>query len=211
MVPKTIAGKVVGGVCSLSGVLVIALPVPVIVSNFSRIYHQNQRADKRKAQKASFPLSFSYHFTCCCCCCCREAPFRPIRFNISRWAPLITQWSTTRRRRRNHFDPLTCVVNTSGKKWGFKGYFRLDFSTITLIFSFFHLANVFFFSLISFQFSNWMMYRKRDWLASGWPKPHQARHFYLKSGQSNLVSWPKSLDWDWTVKTWPVVPTINIG
>ncbi|XP_057379435.1 potassium voltage-gated channel protein Shal-like [Daphnia carinata] len=53
MVPKTIAGKVVGGVCSLSGVLVIALPVPVIVSNFSRIYHQNQRADKRKAQKAT--------------------------------------------------------------------------------------------------------------------------------------------------------------
>lgn len=56
MVPKTIAGKVVGGVCSLSGVLVIALPVPVIVSNFSRIYHQNQRADKRKAQKASAPI-----------------------------------------------------------------------------------------------------------------------------------------------------------
>lgn len=53
MVPATMIGKVVGGVCSLSGVLVIALPVPVIVSNFSRIYHQNQRADKRKAQKVS--------------------------------------------------------------------------------------------------------------------------------------------------------------
>nr|KAG5708429.1 hypothetical protein BaRGS_026156 [Batillaria attramentaria] len=51
MVPSTITGRIVGGVCSLSGVLVIALPVPVIVSNFSRIYHQNQRADKRKAQK----------------------------------------------------------------------------------------------------------------------------------------------------------------
>lgn len=51
MVPGTMMGKIVGGVCSLSGVLVIALPVPVIVSNFSRIYHQNQRADKRKAQK----------------------------------------------------------------------------------------------------------------------------------------------------------------
>uniref|UniRef100_A0A1I8JED2 BTB domain-containing protein n=1 Tax=Macrostomum lignano TaxID=282301 RepID=A0A1I8JED2_9PLAT len=51
IVPSTIIGKIVGGVCSLSGVLVIALPVPVIVSNFSRIYHQNQRADKRKAQK----------------------------------------------------------------------------------------------------------------------------------------------------------------
>lgn len=53
MVPATMIGKIVGGVCSLSGVLVIALPVPVIVSNFSRIYHQNQRADKRKAQKVS--------------------------------------------------------------------------------------------------------------------------------------------------------------
>lgn len=49
--PSTVIGKVFGGICSLSGVLVIALPVPVIVSNFSRIYHQSQRADKRKAQK----------------------------------------------------------------------------------------------------------------------------------------------------------------
>ncbi|KAK6317796.1 hypothetical protein J4Q44_G00110870 [Coregonus suidteri] len=53
MVPKTIVGKVFGSICSLSGVLVIALPVPVIVSNFSRIYHQSQRAEKRRAQKAS--------------------------------------------------------------------------------------------------------------------------------------------------------------
>lgn len=51
MVPSTIAGKFVGGVCSLSGVLVIALPVPVIVSNFARIYQQSQRREKRKAQK----------------------------------------------------------------------------------------------------------------------------------------------------------------
>lgn len=57
MVPKTIAGKIFGSICSLSGVLVIALPVPVIVSNFSRIYHQNQRADKRRAQKVRIRLS----------------------------------------------------------------------------------------------------------------------------------------------------------
>jgi potassium voltage-gated channel Shal-related subfamily D protein 2 len=53
MVPHTVTGKFVGGLCSLSGVLVIALPVPVIVSNFSRIYHQSQRSDKRKAQQVS--------------------------------------------------------------------------------------------------------------------------------------------------------------
>ncbi|KAL5109544.1 Potassium voltage-gated channel subfamily D member 2 [Taenia crassiceps] len=50
MVPKTILGQLIGGTCALSGVLVIALPVPFIVSNFSRIYHQGQRADKRRAQ-----------------------------------------------------------------------------------------------------------------------------------------------------------------
>lgn len=57
MVPNTIAGKIFGSICSLSGVLVIALPVPVIVSNFSRIYHQNQRADKMRAQQV-FPQRF---------------------------------------------------------------------------------------------------------------------------------------------------------
>lgn len=56
MVPKTIMGKIFGSICSLSGVLVIALPVPVIVSNFSRIYHQSQRAEKRRAQKVHYPL-----------------------------------------------------------------------------------------------------------------------------------------------------------
>ncbi|KER34254.1 hypothetical protein T265_00104 [Opisthorchis viverrini] len=51
MVPSTILGKIVGSVCSLCGVLVIALPVPVIVSNFSRIYQQNQRADGRAMRR----------------------------------------------------------------------------------------------------------------------------------------------------------------
>ena len=58
MVPGTLAGRLFGSLCSLCGVLVIALPVPVIVSNFGRIYSQNQRQDKRRAQKVRLLLRF---------------------------------------------------------------------------------------------------------------------------------------------------------
>ena len=51
MVPRTMTGKLVGSLCSVSGVLVIALPVPVIVSNFSRIYTNSQRLERRRLQK----------------------------------------------------------------------------------------------------------------------------------------------------------------
>ena len=46
MVPKTYAGLIVGSLCALSGVLVIALPVPVIVSNFSMFYSHTQVSHK---------------------------------------------------------------------------------------------------------------------------------------------------------------------
>ena len=49
--PKSTAGKVVGGLCACSGVLILALPVSVIGSNFTLYYSYAQarlRLPKRK-------------------------------------------------------------------------------------------------------------------------------------------------------------------
>ncbi|XP_038667134.1 potassium voltage-gated channel subfamily A member 3-like [Scyliorhinus canicula] len=47
MHPVTIGGKIVGSLCAIAGVLTIALPVPVIVSNFNYFYHrENEHEDQ---------------------------------------------------------------------------------------------------------------------------------------------------------------------
>ncbi|CAF0753340.1 unnamed protein product [Rotaria sp. Silwood1] len=46
MVPKTYVGMMVGGLCALTGVLTIALPVPVIVANFAMYYSHTQARSK---------------------------------------------------------------------------------------------------------------------------------------------------------------------
>ncbi|KAK3577890.1 hypothetical protein CHS0354_014563 [Potamilus streckersoni] len=54
IVPKSVAGYIVGGCCAISGILVIALSVPVIVNNFTIYYLHAQARDKlRKRKKRS--------------------------------------------------------------------------------------------------------------------------------------------------------------
>ncbi|CAN0192431.1 unnamed protein product [Lampetra planeri] len=47
MFPVTLGGKIVGSLCAIAGVLTIALPVPVIVSNFNYFYHRGSEAEEQ--------------------------------------------------------------------------------------------------------------------------------------------------------------------
>lgn len=57
MAPKTYLGMLVGSTCALMGVLTIALPVPVIVSNFTMFYtHTQARSKLPKERRRVLPV-----------------------------------------------------------------------------------------------------------------------------------------------------------
>ncbi|THD27790.1 Potassium voltage-gated channel protein Shaker [Fasciola hepatica] len=47
MRPVTVWGKLIGSLCAIAGVLTIALPVPVIVSNFNYFYHREAESEEK--------------------------------------------------------------------------------------------------------------------------------------------------------------------
>ena len=121
MVPRTYAGMIIGALCALAGVFTIALPVPVIVSNFTMFYSHTQAREKLPRQRrriCASPLDPSHSTHTC----------------ISSTGP--PSGSSAHSTKKNHLDPPSQKI--FGNKFGIFNFFYslLLFQTLHFFFVF---------------------------------------------------------------------------
>jgi hypothetical protein len=58
----------IGTLCAISGVLAMALPIPIVVNNFAQFYNNNKLKQKqiaRKREKVTFCISYVTYVIFC--------------------------------------------------------------------------------------------------------------------------------------------------
>ncbi|CAF0927540.1 unnamed protein product [Didymodactylos carnosus] len=106
IVPRTNIGKVIGAACALTGVLTIALPVPIIVSNFTYFYQRQLEDNERQYQAKKGPL---------------QANVKKLGFSEREKGPELNEWELAAEPDYHDYREITHAVT---KKLVRNSYFK---------------------------------------------------------------------------------------
>lgn len=58
--PESVLGKVMGSACAVCGVLVMALPIPIVVDNFANYYSEQKRLEAQELKREEFDKEMEF-------------------------------------------------------------------------------------------------------------------------------------------------------